>query len=335
MIEAETDMTNYRIFMDNVLKYYKEYLPEEHKDKLFGKTSVGDVDYLKIITPIGEDIATYPFEALFAQYSKDYDFDSIMNEIIKKTFVPAPVFTQTEQESGDKQLEEERQYVKDHVVIQLLNAEKNKELLSKVPHAIMDDIAIIYRTYKNAGSRGFILTDEKIKKLGFTENELNEFAAENMSKLLPYSFISYRDRELAVMQYQTGLNDRQMGKIGEVVEKKLSQELKDLYFIESKTGDYAAGYMLFNDVLAEIGEKIGSDFFIMPRNTDQLIIMADTGRYPIDYLENQLVRLEPFETLLSTNIYHYKRSRKTISLQSTNTQTRRDFSYAPKKGKSR
>lgn len=78
--------------------------------------------------------------------------------------------------------------IKDNVVLVLINAKANKELLKTVPHKMFLDLAFVYRWIINTDANGFlgtIVSNDLATHFNINTDELFELAKTNTRRLLP------------------------------------------------------------------------------------------------------------------------------------------------------
>ena len=81
--------------------------------------------------------------------------------------------------------------IKDKILFQVMNAEKNQELLEQVPHDRYLDLAIVF-FYMEEGEdcrqKVYLFDNRQLEYYGLTKERLKTWAMENTPRLLPVSF---------------------------------------------------------------------------------------------------------------------------------------------------
>lgn len=126
------------------------------------------------------------------------------------------------------------------VILTLINTEKNKNMLSHVPHRAYYEFSIVYRIIvhedEEAKTSG-IVTNKMLEKAGYTEEELYKFAYENTRK----------DVDIFKM-------------IG-------------MYVLTTKRRMYGAASILFPEMIKEIADHCGCDLYLMPSSTCEWMVV--------------------------------------------------------------
>ena len=176
--------------------------------------------------------------------------------------------------------------IKDCIIFQLVNYERNSEWLKSVPHKRMLDLAIVFRYLIDSDEREMastVITDSFSQKLGVTTEELYEVACKNTPNLLPYT----------------------LGDIGDIL------GLGDVgaNFMWCLTNDKmvnGAACMLYNGVLESIRERFGTNLVIIPSSIHEVLIL------PVEYEKemNDMVQevnktVLSAEDILADHIYVY------------------------------
>ena len=127
---------------------------------------------------------------------------------------------------------------KHKIILTLINAEKNKNMLMNVPHRRFHEFAIVYRyiAKEEIGSMASaIVTNKLMERYGFTEKELYYSAYENTKKD-------------AVLDTIFGL-----------------------VCITTKRGTFGAASILFPELLKDISNNAKSDLYLIPSSIDEWI----------------------------------------------------------------
>ncbi len=196
-------------------------------------------------------------------------------------------------------------FIKSHVVVAVVNAQKNAEMLKNMPHRIKEDLAIIYKVYlgeegENIGT--VTVKNEHMNVWGISPDELHECAMKNSKELMPVEV-----QDLGSLLADMGFPVMMPG----------VSEAPMLYVISNKQKCNGAASILYSDCLDQLSEKLGSDLFILPSSVHEtLALSADKGT--VSELA-QMVRevnatqVSPQEQL-SDHVYRYDAKAKTLSL---------------------
>ena len=168
-----------------------------------------------------------------------------------------------------------------YVYFQLVNTERNKELLERVPHRSFLDMSVIYRL-RPKENVSFIFTNSLIEKYNTTEEQLFVMAKENTITNLP--------------------------PIIEAISP-------DMLAVTNKSAYCGAVALLFPEVLKDAAKLLGSDLYIIPASVNDIILMPASE--DIDYMRDTIKEANDtvlyFDEILSYNLYKY--DRKTASIR--------------------
>lgn len=201
----------------------------------------------------------------------------------------------------------EWEHVKDHVTTKVINAEWNKELLKKIPHRRVLDLAIVYQIVlemTDSGSATILIRKEHLESWGITEEELQKSAKENSEKLFP--------AELGRMY---DIVCETMGIVGTETD-----EVEDsMYVLTNQYKMFGAVAIFYEGMLEKIAETLKADFVIIPSSVHEMVIIKDTYHQIdkeeimkiIKQVNNECVRVEE---RLSDHSYYYSVANKQLSL---------------------
>ena len=186
--------------------------------------------------------------------------------------------------------------IKDNIVLVLINAEANKELLKTIPHIKFLDLAFVFRwiiTKNEYGFSGSIINDSLAKNIDLTTDKLFELAKKNTRRLLPPKVITLKNA-LKAMNAPDDLLDS--------TPEYPVFVLSNIYCVEG------AAYIAFDDILSEIRNKLNENFYILPSSINEALIIPESFVTP-DFVK-EMVRdvnntIVTKTDKLSNNIYFY------------------------------
>lgn len=186
--------------------------------------------------------------------------------------------------------------IKDNIVLVLINAEANKELLKTIPHIKFLDLAFVFRwiiTRNEYGFSGSIINDSLAKNIELDIDELFELAKKNTRKLLPPKVVTLKNA-LRAMNAPDDLLDN--------TPEYSVFVLSNIYCVEG------AAYIAFDDILSEIRNKLNENFYILPSSINEALIIPESFVTP-DFVK-EMVRdvnntIVTKTDKLSNNIYFY------------------------------
>lgn len=274
---------NYEEFKENMKKYLEG---RYEKVEFFQHPIINDViDAVKI-----NDNKIFFLSDAYYLYDICKDFDRVMEKLEEalaesKKIVPAKVS-------------------KDKIVMQIINKDRNKELLKNIPYKEFLDLAIIYKAYyeidKNNGYFSLI-NNEDLKRLELSEEELYLIAKENTQKYFPGIIIKATDSE-------------------EVPEKDIEDIPNDFMFFLTNRDLYYGAINIIYDKIKEMALKYNKNLYILPSSIHDLVILLDGGMVSPEILmsiHNDIQKNSRIEDFLSNNIYYYDREKNEFSIIKT------------------
>lgn len=293
--------------------YFEEFVQEVSEtiaDYLF-ECDIEDVCIERIVKNNGVELTglvikergntIYPniyLESYFELYNNGYSMDKIVRQLAD-AYMGArnkmDVIAVTDVIDGN---------VDDTIFLQLVNYEKNEELLKDCPHVRYMDLAFIYRLLVKSDSAGVasaVITNSMMKHWCLDGEELHEKALTNTRRLF------------------TPL----LEELGVAMERVYNVELPlsdtGLFVLTNNKFLNGAANIIYDDILQDFAERIGEGFYILPSSIHEVILVPE-GNCDMDKgALMELVRdvnqniLKDTE-FLSENVYYYDKNLHLINI---------------------
>ena len=287
----------YEAFLRQVRKAVREKLGDEYLVRLkrITKDNGRSRDGL-IIRRMGEEIA--PIVYLDEAYEKIREgmpvtefADQILGLAIGKK---AGLFVSGEQFSDPS-------WVSKRVVWRLIHAERNKELLEKIPFIPFLDLAIVFGIYVEDKEDGLAIARIENRHLfqwGMTVFDLYEMAEENTPLLLPAEFLDLPDLSEAYGGFAPG-----------------DACWPQWIGLTNTSRCFGAGVILYDGLLKRVSDCYGTDLLLLPVSVHGFAAVPGGKAYG-DEIRNRL-RLkmnQEEEDFLSDQMYCYIKETKQIEL---------------------
>lgn len=198
--------------------------------------------------------------------------------------------------------------VKDSIILQLVNTEKNRALLKTCPSRLFLDLSIIYKIQMCKGNTKVaqaMVDNSMAEALGMDEEALYQAAIKNTRELLPPVVASLKGMvdELCA-QESVALPPLELG------QKELS-----MYVLTNDAGIGGAAVLLYTEELDGLARKLGEDIYILPSSRHEVIaVPAYEGT--LDYLKQIVFDVNRTEVhpedRLSDQVYYYNRDEQTV-----------------------
>lgn len=259
------------------------------------------------ITPASSNIGMNLNLEVFAEaYENGVPFDEIVEQVTHKVedhLSNMPTF--------DVQALTDYEQMKDKLSMEVVASDRNADLLTKVPHQEMEDMAVVYRFVMEsdeAGRASILITNELIERMGVTPEQLHADALENAPEIRPAVIKGMNE----VMIEMMGPDAAAMFGMDE-----LPQDEK--MFVATVPDKVAgAGVIAYQNFMDEAAERVGGDFFILPSSTHEVLLVKDDGEANFRDLkamveEVNATQVRP-EEKLTDNVYHYDRKEHIFEL---------------------
>ena len=312
-------MLNYEEFQEAITKKFQDALPEEFNvSRVIVQKTNTEKEGLSITGKNKVAFSVY-FKDMYEHYLKTNDLSDIVDKTIKCSLLDSTLI----EEQGIEKLNDV-EWVKNHMIMQFINTERNQELLKTLPHREFLDLSIIYRIIFEAPMEGMssIIKNKMAENYNLSEEDLYQIAYENTRKisepiLLPSSrvyfemFINEHDEipdELLSLLKQQDVNE------------------KEMYVMTNKSKCYAAAGILYDDILSELADKFESDLYVMPSSIHDMMVVSAKEYYDTEILFDMVKSANEesvaLEERLSNQVYHYSRETHTFSIVTRPTYSR-------------
>lgn len=224
--------------------------------------------------------------------------------------------------------------VKKKLVIRLVDAETNKELLNKVPYLEFQDLAIVCSCLvmtEDIGMGTILIYKEHLKHWNVDEKTLLQDAIENAARIEPYQILKMSELVKDIMW--ESLQEQIEEICGEYVcdkealmkstlenmAKELEEKQIPMYVLTNQKRCYGASCLVYPGMLEILAEKIQDDFYIIPSSVHETIIIAQEGCMDSASLnemieEVNLTQVDKEERLSDHTYLYVRKSKKLISV---------------------
>ena len=173
--------------------------------------------------------------------------------------------------------------MKEKLSVEVISADANEELLAKVPHDRIEDLAVVYRFIMESNEDGrasILVNNDLIERMGVTHEQLRADALENSPEIRP------------------------------VVIQGMNEVMKEMMFIATVPDkNSGAGVLAYQDFMDQAAEKIGGDFYVIPSSIHEILLVPDNGEVQAEGLKEMVQEVNATEVSpeekLSDNVYHY------------------------------
>lgn len=199
----------------------------------------------------------------------------------------------------------DKDIILEKIHFELINTEKNKELLEYIPHRKMLDLSIVYRVTlasDSNGSYGFLVKNGFLEDAGITEEEAFLAAEKNTRDILG---INARPMNNVIKSILNTVGS--MPHPYETYDMDLDNQLP-MWVIGGNGLPGGAAGMLYADILEDLAEKMSGSIYLIPSSVCEIIVIP-TFIMPAgeakEMLLNANIECIPEEEFLSDSLYIY------------------------------
>ncbi len=261
----------------------------------------------------GKNIApTVYLEAYYDRYEKGECFSDLFREITgicEENQLPEGLSMDFFQDYGK---------VKPKLVLRLVHAVKNEELLRRIPHMKFLDLAVVCHCIligETFGTGSILIHNEHLKMWGIEAGRLLEDARLNSSRIMPGRLFKMGEmvRQLLGFAQNSELPCREVhaDREIEVLADEIDNSVVPMIVATNSCKYYGASCILYEGLLEKIAGEYEDDLCILPSSVHEVILIPRRGETDFQRL-NQMVRevneaqVDPQEWL-SDHIYIYER----------------------------
>ena len=191
-----------------------------------------------------------------------------------------------------------RELILSNVVYQLVNKQKNAELLKSVPYKEFLDLALIYRVVlsANKGSMtSYVVRNDFLQEIGISMEELEKAAKENTISRLGVTY----------------------NKLGDVFDRHSSTGWQRCV-LTNKVHVNGAILMAYDSVLSELAAKLNSNLIILPSSVHEVLIVSEDDDSDVEVLRSMVRMVNEsdviVEDFLSNSVYRFVRDTGVVEL---------------------
>lgn len=202
--------------------------------------------------------------------------------------------------------------VKRKIIYKLINTERNKELLTDVPHITFHDLSIVFQclvSEEKFGNATILIHNAHLKIWNITVQELYEEACINTPKLQKYDIRNIRDviNDMIAEDVQCD----------ELISDDVNEQLP-MYVLSNRARVQGASCMLYPDIIKDFSTAVDSDIYILPSSIHELILLPARGDENCEELKSMVRDINETqverEEVLSDSVYYYDRREECIKM---------------------
>lgn len=287
-------MLNYEEFKEEVRKNFARYMPKKYQGMSALIKPVEKVNRLcdALYLNEGRVRPIVYLNEMYEQYTSGESFDGVLEDAAKKMIIGYEQIPIVDVKSDKRK-----------ITFQLVNTEQNKKMIADIPHREFNDLSIIYRYIMDSETdniQSFVITNKIAEVLQLDEKDLYNLAMTNTKNLFPPAVYTMQDL-LA-----------QMGVSGIDLNTPFP-----MYIITNKHRVNGAASILYDDVLYDLTNKLGTNLYLLPSSIHEVIAIPFNPESLKD-LEEMVCDININEVdvsdRLSNAVYVYDKEARKLSL---------------------
>ena len=279
-------MMNRKEFYEYVKDNVKEYLPESYKDAEIKLQEVEKNNGLKltgITIPNGDQriVPTIYLDSLYQEYINGKDVDSCVGDVADMR-----IEAQGKAEFLDMGVPDIFDYekMKDKLQMRICDKEWNTDRLADKVVTEHGDFAAYYAVNLEENGEG-------ISSIPVTVSLMNEWGV-SVEQIQADAMMADRNRGVVLMNMNEIIKSMIFGEEPEnLLNEKLDIETmrEPMFCLTNAQKMNGASLLLQEDIRKQIGECLGSDYFVLPSSIHEVLILPDNGLFEVPEL-NAMVK---------------------------------------------
>ncbi len=290
----------YQEFIETVKEQIQQEIGQKVSIYPVQKNNGTIYDGLVILDPILNISPTIYLNQYFHRYLDGVSMEDIYADILKTYRENLPT------DDFDISIFREYEKAKTRIVMKLVNARKNKDLLRRVPHILVYDLAIVFLCNVSDVMREYasiLIHTEHMHLWEVTTEDLYEVAKENSPKLLPPRLDNLHD----IYEHMTGFSLSFLDDM-------------NIYILTNYLKIYGATCMVYPNLLEEISDLYEDDLCLIPSSIHEILVFPRSNlpeKYSLEDIENMIIEVNETELtddeILSDHPYIYHHDTKEIT----------------------
>ena len=234
-------------------------------------------------------------EPLYNNYKNGSSIDKIAHMVLARLAAELPLSQELIQSTGSLDA------VREKIAFRLISKKDNEPLLTDVPWVPFLDLAVIFilhlgiRDDKQITS---VIHNHQAKSWNLSPEDLYELAKENTPHIYPSCIGRLEHLLLGWDEEEERL-------------KPCESILPTLFVLSNQTGVNGATCILYEGIIKDFAEKIGSDLIILPSSIHEVLLLPDSHTHEYEMFHDMIQHVNaeevPKEDILSDELYLYRR----------------------------
>ena len=202
---------------------------------------------------------------------------------------------------------------KEQIAFKLIDREKNKTLLQRIPHEIFYNLAVVFYYVVNEppfyGKAAILITNAHMSFWKIDKETLYHNAMCNTPILLPAQIQNIEDVMCGLLKKEFSKNETIEELLVRIKKELLGVDKIPLYVLTNEQKLQGAACMLYPDVVKNFAKTINKNLYILPSSIHEVILLAEDERHSKEDLlsmvtEINATQVDACETLADA-VYFY------------------------------
>lgn len=216
--------------------------------------------------------------------------------------------------------------VSSQITYRLISLQNNINKLESMPHKIVGDLAKVYYLILKMDEQGITsaaITNALAESWKIDVSTIDELAERNTPSLLPPVIRTMREIIMNMISEQElfaenfGVDEKSdLEEYLDVMTKPSDKE--KMFVLSNCKGINGAGCLLYQGLLKGFADKLGSNLYVLPSSTHEVILIPDSKRLQKSSLEDMVKDVNetqvPVNEILSNKVYYYNRETDNLDL---------------------
>lgn len=315
MQQLRESICDYDTFIKDLTEMVKEMMGKEYSVKINKviKNNSLELDSLILLKPGSNFTPNIYLLPYYNAYSEGTDLIELANRL-------CAIYRSYDTPKLSDNFSYTFENIKSCIVYRLVNYDKNKKLLEKVPHIKYLDLAVTYHCLVQDDESGIgtiRITNEHLQSWKITIKELHKLAVSNTKREFP-PLIRSMDEIIHSMLIGEKHEGNEYNTADDVLPDIINQsnDSNKMYVLSNPKGINGATCLLYKNVLKDFSLKVQSDLFILPSSIHEVILVPYNSSITKEALTEMVKDVNRTQVacdeVLSDRVYYYSRVNNAI-----------------------
>lgn len=243
-------------------------------------------------------------------YFEKYDCGERIEDIVHEILV---LYEKVKcEKSWNTEVFEDYEKIKGKIAFRIINTEKNRGLLQKIPHVHFLDLSIVFYVLLDTDKEGtatMLIYNDNLECWGVNQKDLLATAFKNAECILTPELVAMRGVMEEIINPDTNKREN-------ILESRRVEGDEVMYVLTNGIRSFGAACILYPGMLKTLGEILGADYYVLPSSIHEVILVTKSCgmTFPemcdmVQEVNREQVAAEEF---LSDHAYFYSRKKEKL-----------------------